>query len=271
MANLIGPPITVEPGKKIDLADFDPSLRLGPDDRDAVEAEISENVAQLEDLASRLYAEGSRALLIVLQGMDTSGKDGTIRNVMRGFNPLLCRVVPFKAPNEEELAHDFLWRVHQQTPRRGQIGIFNRSHYEDVIVVRVRGWIDKQVCKRRYRVINGFEKLLASEGTTVVKFFLHISKEEQRKRLQSRLDDPHKRWKFRREDLEDRKLWNRFQRVYSRALTACNTDHAPWHIIPSDSKPHRNLVVSRILRRTLEEMNPKYPPAPEGIEHLVVE
>ncbi|MBX7074096.1 MAG: polyphosphate kinase 2 family protein [Pirellulales bacterium] len=264
------PPIQPTAGSVIDLAEFDPASRTGDGNRDQIEPELNANIEAMEGLASRLYAESKQALLLILQGMDTSGKDGTIRNVMRGFNPLLCRVVPFKAPNEDELAHDFLWRIHRQTPRRGQIGIFNRSHYEDVVVVRVRKWISKKECRRRYRIINDFERMLVREGTVVVKCFLHISKDEQRRRLQARIDDPQKRWKFRRDDLEDRKLWPRFQRVYSDALTACNTRHAPWHIVPADSKPQRDLIISRILRNALEEMNPQYPPHIEGIDKIVV-
>jgi PPK2 family polyphosphate:nucleotide phosphotransferase len=267
----IGPPIIVKPGTKIDLDDFDPAYNLGIDDKDEIEHELQRNIEAMEDLGARLYAEGKRSLLLVLQGMDTAGKDGTIRNVMRGFNPLLCNVMAFKAPNEEEKAHDFLWRVHRQVPRRGTIGIFNRSHYEDVVVVRVRKWIDADECKRRYELINDFEKLLAWQNTVIVKCFLHISKDEQRRRLQARLDNPHKCWKFRLGDLDDRKLWDDFQKAYSQALTACNTKRAVWHIVPADSKPHRDLVVSRILRQTLEKMNPQYPCEFEGLDKIVIQ
>lgn len=263
--------IRVAPGTRVNLNDFDPAKAWGPDDRDSIRKELTENTVALDDLASRLYAESRRALLIVLQGMDTSGKDGTIRNVMRGINPLLCSVVPFKAPHEEELAHDFLWRVHARVPRRGLVGIFNRSHYEDVVVVRVRKWIDKRTCKQRYRMINEFERMLVAEGTTIIKFFLHISNDEQRRRLEARLRDPHKRWKFHPGDLADRKLWDDFQRAYSRALTECNTKHAPWYIVPSNSKQQRNLIVSRIVRQTLEQMDPQFPREIEGLDNLVVE
>lgn len=255
-----GEPFQVKPGSKIDLAAIDPGYTGGITDREDINDELEANISAMEELASRLYAEGRRSLLLVLQGMDTAGKDGTIRNVMRGFNPLLCNVSAFKVPNEEELAHDFLWRIHRRVPRRGMIGIFNRSHYEDVVVSRVRKLIDKRECRVRYELINDFEKLLVSQGTTIVKCFLHIGKDEQWRRLQARLDNPHKRWKFNPGDLDDRRLWDDFQKAYSRALTACNTQHAPWHVIPADSKPHRDLVVGRILRRTLEEMDPQYPP-----------
>jgi PPK2 family polyphosphate:nucleotide phosphotransferase len=267
----VASPITFKPGASIDLAKIDAGFDAGIDKRKEIETELEANIAAMEDLAARLYAEAKRSLLLILQGMDTAGKDGTIRNVMRGFNPLLCSVMAFKVPNEEELAHDFLWRVHRHVPRRGSIGIFNRSHYEDVVVVRVRKLIDKKECAVRYELINDFEKLLTSQGVTIVKCFLHIGKEEQRRRLQARLDNPHKRWKFHPGDLEDRKRWEEFQKAYSDALTACNTIHAPWHIIPADSKPYRDLVVSRILRETLEEMNPQYPPHEPGIENLVIE
>jgi PPK2 family polyphosphate:nucleotide phosphotransferase len=218
-----------------------------------------------------LFAEDRRSVLVVLQGMDTSGKDGTIRTMMTGINPQGCQVVPFKQPGHEELDHDFLWRVHQRVPRRGNIGIFNRSHYEDVLVVRVENLVPEQEWQRRYDRINDFEQMLVEGGTTLVKCFLHVSKKEQRKRLQARLDNPEKRWKFSRGDLAVRQQWDDYQRAYEDALTKCNTAHAPWHIIPADRKWFRNLVASQLLRETLERMDPQLPPAEPGLDGVKVE
>jgi len=191
--------------------------------------------------------------------------------VMTAVNPQSCQVVSFKQPSAEELDHDFLWRIHKAVPRRGHIGIFNRSQYEDVLVVRVHKLAPESEWKSRYERINEFEKLLVEGGITILKCFLHISKAEQRERLQARLDDPNKRWKFSHGDLAERKLWDDYQRAYEDALTKCNTDHAPWHIIPADRKWYRNLVISQLMRETLERMDPKYPPAAEGLENVVVE
>lgn len=264
------PAQAIEPGQEVRLADFDPAF-AEEIDRDAAEAETEQNAQVLDTLGYRLYAENRRALLLVLQGMDTSGKDGTIRKVMSGFNPLGCRVVPFKQPSQEELDHDFLWRVSRELPRRGDIGIFNRSHYEDVLVVRVHNLVPRKEWEPRYERINAFERLVTEGGTRIVKIFLHISKSEQRERLQARLDDPTKRWKFSHADLEERKFWDDYQRAYEDALTRCNTPHAPWWIVPGDRKWYRNLVVSRILRQTLEEMDPQFPPPESGLQELVVE
>ncbi len=263
-------PLCVAPGKKVRLRDFDAAY-VGGLNKKRAKAEIDENIAVLDDLGYRLYAEGRRSLLLVLQGMDTSGKDGTIRHVMRGMNPQTCRVTSFKQPSIEELAHDFLWRVAKAAPPKGYIGIFNRSHYEDVLIVRVHGLVPRREWETRYERINLFEKMLADGGVVLVKVFLHISKDEQRRRLQSRLDDPRKRWKFSRADLEERRYWGDYQRAYEDALTRCNTATAPWHIVPADRKWYRNLVVSRILRKTLERMAPQFPPAEKGLEGLVVE
>ena len=268
--NSMSQPIKISPGSAVDLGDFDPSFNAGIEDRVLAETELSENVGVMEHLATRLYAEHRRALLIVLQGMDTSGKDGTIRHALRGFNPLLCDVVPFKAPTETELDHDFLWRIHRAVPARSRIGIFNRSHYEDVVTVRVRKLAPKKVWKPRFKAINGFERLLVASGTIIVKCFLHISKEEQRKRLQSRLNDSDKRWKFRRGDLDDRQLWDAFQQAYGDAIGRTSTEHAPWYVIPADTKWRRDLIVSRIVRETLERMDPRFPAEEEGLDGLVV-
>jgi PPK2 family polyphosphate:nucleotide phosphotransferase len=264
-------PLTVSPGQKIRLSDFDPAYSGGVDDKLAAKAELEENTAVLSDLHYRLYAENRRALLVILQAMDTGGKDGTIRHAMSGFNPQSCQVVAFKEPSSEELSHDFLWRINRRLPAKGQVVIFNRSHYEDVLVVRVHNFVPKEEWKSRYGRINAFERLVEEGGTKIVKIFLHISKDEQRERLQARLDDPNKRWKFRRSDLADRALWDDFQKAYGDALTRCNTDEAPWYIVPADKKWYRNLVVSRILRETLERMDPQYPPPEENLDGLVVE
>jgi len=264
-------PLTVPAGTDIRLADFDARYVEGDWSKKSARKQIEKNTALSRDLAYRLYAENRHALLLVLQGMDTSGKDGTIRTAMTGINPQSCQIVSFKQPSSLELDHDFLWRIHKAVPRRGNIGIFNRSQYEDVLVVRVHSLVPEEKWQTRYDRINDFEKLLVEGSVTLVKCFLHISKEEQRERLQSRLDNPHKNWKFCHGDLVDRKLWDEYQKAYEDALTKCNTEHAPWHIIPSDRKWYRNLVVSTLLRETLEKLDPQFPPAEEGLEDVVVE
>jgi PPK2 family polyphosphate:nucleotide phosphotransferase len=264
-------PLFVAPGKKIRLRDFDADYTGGRGKDAKSQAELAKNVAELDELGYRLYAEGRRSLLMVLQGMDTSGKDGTIRHVMQGFNPQSCQVTSFKQPSVEELAHDFLWRIYRAAPRKGFIGIFNRSHYEDVLVVRVHDFVPKEEWESRYERINRFEELLHGAGTTIVKVFLHISKDEQRRRLQSRLDNAKKRWKFSKADIAERGYWNDYQRAYEDAVSRCNTKHAPWYIVPANHKWYRNLVISRILRKTLEEMDPQYPKAEKGLKGLVVE
>ncbi|NIL97492.1 MAG: polyphosphate kinase 2 family protein [Planctomycetales bacterium] len=264
-------PLTFPPGEKIRLNDFDAAYVDDDLDKASAKSEIKQNAKRMADLAYQLYAENRRALLLVLQGMDTAGKDGTIRTVMRGINPQSCQVVPFKQPSHEELDHDFLWRIHRAVPRRGNIGIFNRSHYEDVLVVRVHSLVPVAEWQTRFDRINEFERLLSEGGTKIVKCFLHISKQQQRARLQARLDNPQKRWKFSRGDLDERKLWDQYQAAYEDAVTRCNTEHAPWHIIPSDRKWYRNLMVSRLLLRTLDEMAPQFPVAEPGLENVVVE
>lgn len=264
-------PVTFDPGSKIKLADIDPRKIDGDWDKESAAERIEENTAASRDLAYRLYAENRRALLLVLQGMDTAGKDGTIRTVMTGINPQSCQITPFKQPSHEELDHDFLWRIHKAVPRRGNIGIFNRSHYEDVLIVRVHNLVPEKEWRSRYERINEFEELLTEGGVTIVKCFLHISKEEQRERLQARLDRPHKRWKFAKGDLSERKLWDDYQEAYEAALNKCNTEHAPWRVIPSDRKWYRNLVVSTLLRETLESMAPQFPPSEPGLDGIVVE
>jgi PPK2 family polyphosphate:nucleotide phosphotransferase len=263
-------PLCVAPGKKISLRDFDADYTAGIKRAKHADGELADNVASLDDLGYRLYAEGRQSLLLVLQGMDSAGKDGTIRHVMEGFNPQSCQVTSFKQPSIEELAHDFLWRIHRAVPRKGFVGIFNRSHYEDVLVVRVHELVPKEEWEARYDRINRFEKMLHEGGTTIVKVFLHISKDEQRKRLQARLDDPKKRWKFSRADIAERNYWSDYQRAYEAAMTRCNATYAPWYIVPANHKWYRNLVISRILRKTLEKMNPQFPKAEKGLKGLVV-
>jgi PPK2 family polyphosphate:nucleotide phosphotransferase len=251
--------LKVEPGRKVRLADIDPrdASHLGKED-DA-KASLAEDAEAIDRLQDRLYAEGKRALLVILQGTDTSGKDGTIRRVFNATGPLGVSVTAFRRPSEEELAHDFLWRAHLAAPRRGTIGIFNRSHYEDVLVARVRKLAPRQEIERRYGQINDFERILVENGTTILKFMLRISKEEQAERLQERLDDPTKRWKFNPGDLEDRERWDDYVAAYETMLERCSTKHAPWHVVPADRKWARNAAVARIVRLTLEAMDPQYP------------
>lgn len=264
-------PITAKPGEKLKLADIDPRKVQGDWDKESAAERIAANTERSQDLAYRLYAENRRSLLLVLQGMDTAGKDGTIRTVVTGINPQSCQITSFKQPSNEELDHDFLWRIHKAAPRRGEIGIFNRSQYEDVLIVRVHDLVPKAEWQSRYDRINDFERLLVEGGTTIVKCFLHISKDEQRERLQARLDNPAKRWKFAKGDLSERKLWDDYQSAYEDAVNHCNTDHAPWQVIPSDRKWYRNLVVSELLKDTLEAMDPKIPPSESGLDGIVVE
>jgi PPK2 family polyphosphate:nucleotide phosphotransferase len=262
--------IRVGTRKQARLAERDPADRLGLDKAEAADI-VTELVEELGGLQDRLWAEATRAVLLVLQGLDTSGKDSTIKRVFRGLNPQACRVASFKAPNEAELDHDFLWRVHAVCPRRGEIGIFNRSHYEDVGVVRVRQLVPDAVWRRRYRHIREFERMLTDEGTTVVKVFLHISRDEQRQRLQSRLDEATKTWKFRLEDLDDRVLFDDFLAAYDEALTETSTEWAPWYVVPADRKWVRDVAVATLLVETLKRLNPQYPPPPEDLADVTVE
>jgi PPK2 family polyphosphate:nucleotide phosphotransferase len=214
---------------------------------------------RLEELQELLHAEHKHKVLIVLQAMDTGGKDGTIRHVFEGVNPQGVRVASFKKPTPEELGHDFLWRVHKQVPGRGEIVIFNRSHYEDVLVVRVHDLAPKGVWSKRYDHINDFERMLVDEGTTILKFFLHIDLDEQKERLQARLDEPNKRWKFNPADLEERKLWPMYVKAYEDAISKTSTDWAPWYVIPANRKWYRNLVVGTVIIEALEDLNMRYP------------
>jgi PPK2 family polyphosphate:nucleotide phosphotransferase len=217
-------------------------------------------------LQERLYANATQSLLIVLQGMDTSGKDGTIRNVMSGVNPQGCKVVAFKAPSKDELAHDFLWRVHREVPPKGYIGIFNRSHYEDVLITRVHGGVSDKEAKQRFNQIKEFEELLYESGTVILKFFLHISKAEQKERLESRIADPEKRWKWNSGDLEERKLWDEYMYAFEDVISATSTEQAPWYAVPANRKWYRDLVVADRVVDTLEGMKLKVPAGPEGVD-----
>ena len=222
-------------------------------------AQTDELTAQIARYQEMLFAQHQRKVLVVLQGMDTSGKDGTVRSLFSSINPIGLRAVGFRAPSLEEAAHDFLWRVHQQVPAAGDIAIFNRSHYEDVLITYVQGLIDDKECTRRYAHIRDFERMLADTGTTVVKIFLHISKDEQLERLQARLDDPEKQWKFDDNDIVQRERWSEYQRAYERAIDATDAGHAPWYIIPADSKTHRNLLVASLLLEIFQDLKLSYP------------
>jgi PPK2 family polyphosphate:nucleotide phosphotransferase len=226
--------------------------------------------AQLAQLQNVLYAQGKHRVLVVLQAMDTGGKDGVIRKVFTGINPQGVHVVSFKAPSAEELAHDYLWRVHDKVPPKGMIHVFNRSHYEDVLITRVHGWIDAATAKRRYRQINEFEAMLVEEGTIVLKFFLHISKDEQKARLQERLDDPAKRWKFNVGDLAEREKWEDYTRVYQDALRATSSPHAPWYVVPADRKWVRDIYVGSVLAHTLAGLGMTYPTASTDLDKIKI-
>ena len=251
--------LMVEPGSKVSLKKFDPGDTLGHAHDEKTEAKLATTLKRIDALQYLLFAEKKRALLIVLQGMDAAGKDGTIRHVMTGVNPQGCRVTSFKAPTPEELAHDFLWRVHAAVPAQGMMGIFNRSHYEDVLIVRVHNLVPKRIWKARYDQINAFEKMLAENQVKILKFFLHISKDEQKKRFEERLTDPKKFWKFGASDLAERKRWDEYQEAYEDALERCSTDWAPWYIIPANHKWFRNLAVSRVVAETLENFDLSIP------------
>jgi PPK2 family polyphosphate:nucleotide phosphotransferase len=260
----------VDPDEPAHLARRDPGDDLGLHHAKA-EEDLARLVPELDALHDRLWAEATRAVLLVLQGVDTAGKDGAIRKVLTGLNPQGCTVAGFKAPVGNELAHDYLWRVHAVCPPRGRLGVFNRSHYEDVVAARMLGVVDDEQCRRRYRHIRDFERLLTDEGTTVVKVYLHISEEEQRKRLQARLDDPAKRWKFRKEDLDVRAQWNGYQHAYEDALTATSTEHAPWYVVPADSKRVRDVALAQLLVQVLRKLDPQLPPPDRSLDGLVVE
>jgi PPK2 family polyphosphate:nucleotide phosphotransferase len=262
----------VEPGTVVDLDAFDPDdQRAFPVGKRAGKRLLAGLTDHLAGLQERLYAEGEQRLLLVLQAMDTGGKDGTIRHVFSGVNPQGVKVTSFKKPSAEELAHDYLWRVHDHTPTRGEIAIFNRSHYEDVLVVRVHDLVPEEAWRRRYRHINEFERMLADEGTTILKFFLLIGLDEQRERLQARLDDPTKTWKFNTGDLAERERWPEYRAAYEEAITETSTAWAPWYVVPANRKWYRNLVVSSALIAALERLDPRYPEPEPGLAGLHVE
>jgi PPK2 family polyphosphate:nucleotide phosphotransferase len=250
----------VRPDRPLRLRDHDPRGTPGfAGDKEAGRARIAALNARLEELQEALYAQGRHRLLVVLQAMDAGGKDGTIRNVFDGVNPQGVRVTCFKQPTANELARDYLWRVHQHVPANGEIAIWNRSHYEDVLVARVHGAVDRRRWRARFEHIAAFERMLADEGTTIRKFFLHISKDEQRQRLQERIDDPKKRWKWSSRDLDERAHWNDYRRAYEDALAATSRDHAPWYVVPADRNWFRDLVVSEILVETLAGLDLRLP------------
>ena len=257
----------VKPGQAVDLTDWDPAeTPAWKADKDAALQRVAGLNTELETLQELLFAEGKHKVLIVLQGMDTSGKDGVIRRVFEGVNPQGVRVASFKVPTAPELARDYLWRVHQQVPGRGEMVIFNRSHYEDVLVVRVHNLVPDAQWKKRYDQINAFERMLAEEGTTILKFFLHIDAEEQRERLLARLDEPDKRWKFNPGDLKERQLWGKYQKAYEDVLSMTSQAGAPWMIVPANRKWYRDLIISAALVDTLKELKMEYPQPAEDLE-----
>ena len=261
----------ISPGSGVDLAAHDPrDLADFAGSKAEGKAMITEQSHRLDALQEHLYADGGHRVLLVLQAMDTAGKDSTIRHVFGAVDPIGVRVASFKKPSTRELAHDYLWRVHSQVPGNGEIVIFNRSHYEDVLVVRVHSLVSEERWRKRYEHINDFERLLADEGTTIVKCFLNVSFEEQAERLQARIDTPEKRWKFYSGDLDERKLWPDYMAAYEEAISRTSTEHAPWYVVPADRKWFRNLVVSQILLDTIGGLDLTWPEPEEGIEDIVV-
>ena len=260
----------VAPGAKVRLDKVDPAATDGMQKRDG-QAASAELVKDLDALQELLYADGRHKLLVILQGVDACGKDGTIRSVFEGVNPQGVKVASFKRPTDEELAHDYLWRVHARLPRSGEIAIFNRSHYEDVLIVRVHDLVPRERWQKRYDQIRAFEQMLVDEGTTIVKFFLHVSKAEQKLRLQERINNPAKRWKFSRADLGERKLWEEYAAAFEDMLTKTSTKDSPWYVVPADRNWYRNLVVSQVLVDTLRKLELRHPPAEEDLADLIVE
>lgn len=257
--------------KKFSLKNYksdDKSERTGDKAQDALELEkLATEINALQDI---LHAQAKHKVLLLIQGMDASGKDGTIKHVFSECDPLGIRLASFKAPTPEELAHDYLWRVHAQVPQKGEIVIFNRSHYEDVLIVKVHDWIDAAECERRYAQINDFERMLAETGTVIIKCYLHISKEEQKQRMLERLNDPTKTWKFNPNDLKERDLWGKYMQAYENAMRATSTDYAPWYVVPADSKTNRNLLISRLLLNALKGLKLVYPPVPAEYKNIEI-
>lgn len=254
-------------GKRVHLQDFDPSFKWNEDPKDVAE-KIARLSAKMGDLQQRLFAERKRSLLICLQALDAGGKDGVIKHVIGSMNPDGCRVANFKEPSREELAHDFLWRIEAQMPRNGEVAIFNRSHYEDVLIVRVHNLVPEQVWSKRYKEINDFESRHVENGTRILKFFLHISKKEQLERFEQRLDDPAKRWKISEADYEERECWDDYMRAYEDALARCNTGESPWFVIPADHKWFRDLAISEIIVATMQSMDIQLPQPTVDIEEI---
>ncbi len=260
----------VAPGAGIRLAELDPDETEGYGGKGDVRDELAAHRDRIAELQARLFAEQRRSLLIVLQALDTGGKDGAIKGVFRGVNPQGCHVWSFRVPSPEEASHDFLWRYHHKAPARGMIAIFNRSHYEDVLAVRVKGLVGEEVWRPRYEAIRDFERGLAREGVVLLKFFLHITRDEQKRRLERRIQDPAKHWKFNPNDLRERAAWDDYQRAYEDAINATSTDEAPWLVVPANHKWFRNLVLARTIADTLEALDPRYPDPVPDIERFVV-
>jgi len=268
MATNFSKELMAKPGMKVKFADWDAEETLGWEKDRKMKASLAKSIERLDKLQYLLYAEHKRALLIVLQGLDSAGKDGTIRHVMSGVNPQGCTVTSFKKPSAEENSHDYLWRAHYAVPKYGDIGIFNRSHYEDVLVVRVHNVVSKDVWSKRYDQINRFEAILTENNVKILKFFLHISKDEQKKRFEQRIEDPDRQWKISESDFEERKFWDDYAAAYEEALTKCSTPHAPWYVIPSNKKWFRNLAVSHIIAETLEDLKMKFPAPTVDVKKL---
>lgn len=262
----------VKPNSKFSLSSIQPNDKSERSDSKAKDALALEKLAvEINALQDILHAQAKHKVLLILQGMDASGKDGTVKHVFSECDPLGIRLASFKAPSADELAHDYLWRVHSQVPKKGEIVIFNRSHYEDVLIVKVHDWIDEAECKRRFTQINDFERMLTETGTLVIKCFLHISKEEQKVRMQERLDDPTKTWKFNPGDLNERAVWSKYMVAYENALQATSTSYAPWYVVPADSKTNRNLLISRLLLNALKSLKLAYPPVPAEYKKISIE
>ena len=251
--------LLVKPDQKIKLSDYDPEDTGFLKSKEEANLILQKNLEKMAKLQYQLYAENKRSLLIVFQAMDAGGKDGTIRSVMSGLNPQGCRVTSFKAPSSEELDHDYLWRIHKEVPPKGEIGIFNRSHYEDVLIVRVHDLVPKEVWKKRFDQINDFERYLSHNHVLILKFFLHISEAEQKRRIQGRMEDPKKNWKLAPEDFEERKYWKKYIDAYEDILSRCSRESAPWFVIPANKKWYRNVAVSSVILETLEGLSMSFP------------
>ncbi len=261
----------LNPNQTITLSEFPTTAHQFHDDRESAEVEFRALRDELIEYQRRLYADGTRKLLVVLQAMDAGGKDGTIRRVFKGVNPQGVQVTSFKVPTRHELARDFLWRIHKAVPAKGMIGVFNRSHYEDVLVVRVHDIVPEEIWRPRYAHINAFEKTLAESGTTILKFYLHISSDEQKQRFQARLDEPDKNWKFSLDDLEKRKLWDDYAAAIEEMISKTTTPWAPWYVVPADQKWYRNLAVGRVLVDTLKTLDPQYPKPEQDFSGVIIE